>query len=56
MDKNRRSFMTWLGSLLGLGAVGEIAQAEVPAVPKLEGFISVYINVGQLPPFKARLL
>jgi hypothetical protein len=53
MDKNRRSWLTGILSLLGLGTVGEVANAtSIPTVlkPKLEGFIVCFIDVGQLPP------
>lgn len=65
MDKNRRSFMTWLAGFFGLGAVAEVAKGESwpaldkpvesPIVPKgkAKGFIALILNVGQLPPFKA---
>jgi len=52
MDKNRRNFFGWLAGFFGLGFAG-VATAT-PIVPrKLEGFIVFFVNVGQLPPFKA---
>lgn len=56
MDKNRRGFMAWLASFFGLGAVAGAANAEMTVVPdkrKPRGFVCLYQNVGQLPPFKA---
>ncbi len=46
--ENRRNFMVWLGSFLGLGAVNTSYQA-----PKTKGFLIVYLNVGCLSPFNA---
>lgn len=46
---NRRGFMAALAGFFGLNTV---AQAT-PVVPKLEGFIVLFIDVGSLPPFKA---
>lgn len=54
MNENRRGFMTWAASLLGLGAVSEIAEAK-PESKKTRGFICLTLNVGQLPPFKAEV-
>jgi len=55
MDRNRRGFIAWLGSFLGLGAVAGTANASttVPEKRKLEGFIVFFVNVGVLPSFKA---
>lgn len=50
MNENRRGFMAALAAFFGVGAV---AKACDPVVPKLEGFIVFFVNVGSLPPFKA---
>ena len=48
--ENRRGFIAALASFFGFGAV---VQAATPVVPKLEGFVVLFINVGNLPPAKA---
>lgn len=53
MDKNRRGFMAALAGFFGLGVANQAVAATAIVPPKLEGFITFYVNVGSLPPFKA---